>query len=534
MPSFLYVSLALAAVSQAHPAVIQQTSGWCSPAIANVVGNVTVNCIGVDPRALKRLNEELSGRHLQLADKIHEADKWATRYKELESQFSAGNDDSALARRAEDLLHAGDLDQAGAILDQILAKQEPKVDRFAANHYRRALVFELQFRPLDALPHFEKAYQYRPDEVSYGLHYASALAAEHDFKRAEPVFLAILARIVELAKVNSEYLPVFAGTLNDLANLYRDTQRLKDAETLYLQALDVRRELARADPVFRVDLAQSLDTLASLYRDTQRLAAAEAAYSEALNIWRDLAKANSAYALGLGDTLNNKAILYKRSGRLNEAESAYKEALETFRQLAKANPIAYRFQVSVALNNLGNLYRAEQSNQQAEPALMEALEIRRQMAQEDPAAYQPYVAGTLNNIANLYLTTKRPKEAQASYQESLDLYRQLAKDNAAGFTPYVANTLSNIAALHSNLGNSEQARREIEEAVAIRRDLWKANPEAMGDEFAKSLYILSQVLTSTHESTSSICPLLREASSVAYDPDLKELAGNARLATCEP
>ncbi len=59
------------------PSIVQNTSGWCSPAIANVGGNVTVTCIGVDPRALTRLNAELNGKNLEVAEKIREADKWA-------------------------------------------------------------------------------------------------------------------------------------------------------------------------------------------------------------------------------------------------------------------------------------------------------------------------------------------------------------------------------------------------------------------------------------------------------------------------
>src|SRR5439155_8595968 len=158
----------MAALHQAPVTIVQKTSGWCSPAIANVVGNVTVNCIGVDARALQRLNAELNRKNLELAEKIREADQWTTKYKELEKQLSQASDDSALSREAEEYLRAGELEKAGAALDQILSKEERRVDRAAANHYNRGLLFELQFRPLDALPHFEKAYRYRPEEVMFG------------------------------------------------------------------------------------------------------------------------------------------------------------------------------------------------------------------------------------------------------------------------------------------------------------------------------------------------------------------------------
>jgi hypothetical protein len=71
----------LAAVAAQAPTVVRQTTtGWCSPIITNVTGNVTVNCIGVDPRALKRLNAELNRTSKELSGKIDEANEWAERY----------------------------------------------------------------------------------------------------------------------------------------------------------------------------------------------------------------------------------------------------------------------------------------------------------------------------------------------------------------------------------------------------------------------------------------------------------------------
>src|SRR5208337_3562990 len=124
LSSILIPLVVMAAAQQPVPTIVQKSSGWCSPNIANVAGNVTVNCIGVDPRALKQLNAELNRKNLQLADKIHEADQWTTRYKELEARLSEAGDDSVLSRQAEEYLHQGELEKAGAILDQILGSEE--------------------------------------------------------------------------------------------------------------------------------------------------------------------------------------------------------------------------------------------------------------------------------------------------------------------------------------------------------------------------------------------------------------------------
>jgi hypothetical protein len=56
---FLVVAEAVVAKAVATEAVRQTTEGWCSPAVAEVGGDVTVACHGVDPEALERLKELL-------------------------------------------------------------------------------------------------------------------------------------------------------------------------------------------------------------------------------------------------------------------------------------------------------------------------------------------------------------------------------------------------------------------------------------------------------------------------------------------
>src|SRR5664280_932938 len=119
MLSLAFISLVVMVAQQPQATFLQNSSGWCSPNIANVTGNVTVNCIGVDPRALKRLNEELNRKNLQLTEKIRQADEWTVRYKELEERLSEAGDDSMLSHQAEEYLHEGELEKAGAVLDRV-------------------------------------------------------------------------------------------------------------------------------------------------------------------------------------------------------------------------------------------------------------------------------------------------------------------------------------------------------------------------------------------------------------------------------
>lgn len=246
---------------QQSPVVLQQsTSGWCSPAIANVSGGVTVNCIDVDPRALSQLNADLSQKNLELSQKIREANDWAERYHELEKRLSKTADEVTLSHQAEEYLHEGELEKAGAVLDEILGREEKEIDLIAANHYNRGLIFQLQFRPLDALPHLKAAYQYRPSDLNFAQAYAALLLRQKDYQSAEPVLDAALDRLRQLAKVDSTYNPDFARVLNNLAVLYRETGRSTEAEIAYKGALEIRLQLARSNPgLYQADVAMTLN-----------------------------------------------------------------------------------------------------------------------------------------------------------------------------------------------------------------------------------------------------------------------------------
>ena len=106
--------------------VTQKTAGWCSPAVADVKGNVTIICNGVDPRALKRLNELLDIKDKELKrttqDKIQDAEKWARKYRELEELLAKLGKSSTLARQAKELLQEGKLDEASVTLQGIEIK----------------------------------------------------------------------------------------------------------------------------------------------------------------------------------------------------------------------------------------------------------------------------------------------------------------------------------------------------------------------------------------------------------------------------
>ena len=252
--------------------------------------------------------------------------------------------------------------------------------------------------------------------------------------------------------------------------LFLQNQNLyKRANLLYEEALGICRRLAESNPqAYEPDVAHTLNNLANLYSDTQRFEESETLYLEALEISRRLAKDNpQAYEPDVARTLNNLAILYKNTQRFIESETLYLEALETYRRLAKGNPQAYEPNVAMMLNNLAILYWKTQRFEESETLYLEALEIRRHLAKDNPQVFEPYVAMTLDNLASLYSDTQRFKEGETLYLEALEIRRRLAKDNPQAYEPDVAMTLNNLANLYLQQEQFSQAEQYAREAISI-------------------------------------------------------------------
>jgi tetratricopeptide (TPR) repeat protein len=131
--------------------------------------------------------------------------------------------------------------------------------------------------------------------------------------------------------------------LNNLANLYRHTQRLTEAERAYTEALGIYRELAKANAAAHLpDVAMTLNNLANLYSNTQRHTQAESAFQEALGIYRELAKANpAAYLPQIAKVSATVAFFYARRKDLIQARRFGEEAVNSYRELWQLSPQAY-------------------------------------------------------------------------------------------------------------------------------------------------------------------------------------------------
>src|ERR1700730_9925220 len=248
----------------------QHSKGACSPPIINNQGQVSTSCEAGDKKALRYLEQQLSGPFRERLRQVHspddltrtirnlndlndhlrqQADDWARRFRELSARLADSPDDSVQAKQAHELIQRGEFDKAELILQQLAAKEEDDVARAAATQHDLGEVAMLRFDAGAALPHYEKAFRYRPDNPRYADDYARAANRERRYAEAEKGWDAALQSYRGLAARDpGAYRPDVADMLNYLGNLYRDTGRLGEAENAYSEALAIRRDLPHATP----------------------------------------------------------------------------------------------------------------------------------------------------------------------------------------------------------------------------------------------------------------------------------------------
>ena len=110
-----------------------------------------------------------------------------------------------------------------------------------------------------------------------------------------------------------------ATSLNNLAGLLRDTNRLAEAEPLYRRALAITEKSFDPD---HPNVATNLNNLAGLLRTTNRLAEAEPLYRQALRILAEFGHRMGHEHPHFRTAINNYAGLISAMGLSQDAIAA--------------------------------------------------------------------------------------------------------------------------------------------------------------------------------------------------------------------
>jgi tetratricopeptide (TPR) repeat protein/CHAT domain-containing protein len=300
--------------------------------------------------------------------------------------------------------------------------------------------------------------------------------------------IPIAQHAVDFARTHvGESSPSFATSLNNLAELYRETGDYATALSLCERACETRLAgLGKEHP----DYATSLNSLAGLYRDLGNHAAALPLYRQALDVRRTV--------LGTGDpdyaiSLNNLAELYQATGAYTAALPLYQQAREI---LSDGHP-----HYTAVLNNLAGLHWAMGDHSAALPLYQRACEIFRATLGEGHPSY----AISLDNLAALLGAMGTFKSALGLHTKACEITRVALGEEH----PDYATSLNNLAGLYGAMGNNEAALPLHLQALEVRR-------KALGDahpKYATSLSNLAGVYQAMGDHAAAL-PLYQRASEI--------------------
>jgi len=233
-----------------------------------------------------------------------------------------------------------------------------------------------------ALAAFERA---RPRNASMVVDLWNALGetqrARGDYDRAERSF----HRGLELARAElSAEEPILPSLTNNLAGLYKDTERFDQAELLLLESL----RLFESQQADSATLATAQLNLAEVYRLQGRLVEAEPRYARALAMARRSLGAGNP---DLAPFLTQAAACERELRRYTRAESLYAEAQALLsRTVGREHPY-----YAQALEDVGALREAKGDRSGALKSSRQVLEIQRTLLGAD----HPDVARTYVTLA---------------------------------------------------------------------------------------------------------------------------------------
>lgn len=467
--------------SAQEPGPIKQaSSGWCSPTVKNVVGDLVIICRGVNPALLERLNEQLRGTESTLDEKIKRADDWVVRYNELASALSSRGDDSGLAASAAELLKAGDLAGAERILRQMAARTNPIIASLAQTHYDLGRVLELQFKYDGAITHFDRAVELRPDSGEYLRRYGYSLLDNGRTAAGQ----AVLERL----------LGVIDNVLANGPPVGQETNR------------KIRAEVS--------------NNLGVAYRRTHDYPKSKQYLLEAERLYNNLGD-----VIGVLEVLSNLEVTYEHEGDLPSARRAGERALSgaNVKEPGGLNRDEQErlAQLHVAvLVNLSLLYRRMDLDAEASAAIGDALPRSRKAYEREPLKHGRLMALALVSNAQHLKAAGDLTGAQASYLEAYELLKTRARfgaDEQLGFVECGVELAWTLL-----------RQEHLTQAADIAADILPWARSLYAADRSVSVQLVDALMLSVYVSTKvadrmlpAACDALREALGITGDEDKK-------------
>lgn len=285
-----------------------------------------------------------------------------------------------------------------------------------------------------AIGAYEKLYQYKKDNLDYGLQLARTQSAAGNGKAA----LATLAELRKLPKPEGDDARIDLAEAETSKSLGDLNSALKVAGSAAEKAQKSGARLLRA---------RALHWTCATLRNMDEPEKARLACEESRNISRELDD-----KLGIARAVTILGTIQLTKNDLDGAMRLYQEALQN------AEQIGAQKDVSGALNNIAMILDTEGKPEQAKQQYQKALDIQRLID------FRAEIPGTLNNIADLMHKQGDLDGAEKTFKEAIEAARQ------SGAKGSQADALKNLADILVERGNLTGAELTYTESIAIQPD----------------------------------------------------------------
>ena len=503
--------------------LVQSTSGWCSPAIANVKGNVTIKCIGVSPEALEILNKRLLSSNLKAQERLVEANRWAARYHKLLDELNGSTDADSVQLRQ--LIEQGKFQSAERILRSSIERRTHDLNvlqrSLASEHARLADVFYLDRKIPEATEQFRQAYLLSGDDPEYALSYGGMLAVQHKFDSAADLAQNTVNLITKKSTPLSEKEEFqLYQALNELAACHDSRNRIEDALATSEKALTVITALATVNAKYendyldavvataelqsRVNHVNSIKLLEQVHPRVDQLSAskdtihqrakfynalglaylfaedyldAEEPLEKARDFYAQAYRANADVAAGYGYALTNLANCERFLKKYDLAEAGFAEAAGIFEELVKLMPW-YMGSLADVYSGWGELYEDNHQFGKAERKLSDAVRAERVLASQEPTPEELYgFAQNLLTLQRIYRAEGKDFD-RSQINEAEEI---LTKCNSHVCLVHETSLEANIGALYfDNQDWGEAKQHYIKARKAARAGLDFADDSSVG------------------------------------------------------
>jgi tetratricopeptide (TPR) repeat protein len=291
---------------------------------------------------------------------------------------------------------------------------------------------------------------------------AGCLYSDGRYKEAEPWCLQAMK--TSKRALGEEYPNTLntLGSMNNLAETYRNQGQWKEAEELQVQVMETsKRVLGDEHPNTLI----SMNNLAETYRNQGQWKEAEELQVQAMKTRK------TVFGDKHPDTLTSMANLaetYRNQGRWREAEELFVQVIETSkRELSDEHP-----NTLTSMNNLAETYRNQGRWKEAEELFVQVIETRKTVLGDE----HPNTLTSMGNLALTYTKQGRCKEAE-------ELHVQVMKTRKIVLGNKHPNTLTSMA----NLAETYTDQERWKEAEELFVQVIETRKTVLGDEHPDTL-----------------------------------------------